>query len=422
MTMNPEHRRSPRIVPAALSFNLRLSALAVIVGCVLIIGMMQPAQAQTFTVLHTFTGPDGLSPYSGVVMDGAGSLYGTTYGGGATGNGTVYQLRRNGTGYIHHQLHAFTGGSDGDQPYGGVALGQYGVLYGTSNGGTNDSGIVFSLQQPFSFCRSVSCPWFRNVLYDLASGGNAAPLYGQPALDAAGNIYATSVFGGSNEYGTVYEVSRSGSGWTGTTLYFFQAGGDPAYPTHNVILDSLGNLYGTTGGGGDYGQGAVFELERSGSGWVEQVLVSFGAPGTCAGYTLSGLIMDSAGNLYGGTTGDGTSACVFELSPSAHGWQFSVLYTFTISNGGQGPVGNLAMGSNGTLYGTTQGLGANGLGNIFRLSPSGSGWIYTDLYDFSNHGDGEYPTGDLTIDSNGNIYGTNIGDATGHGVVWKLTP
>ena len=200
--MNPEHRRSPRIVPATLSFNLRLSALAVTVGCVLIIGMVQPAQAQTFTVLHTFTGPDGLSPYSGVVIDSAGSLYGTTYGGGATGNGTVYELKRNGAGYLHKQLHVFTGGNDGDQPYGGIALGQYGVLYGASNGGVGNAGTMFSLQPPFSFCRSVSCPWFHNVLYDLASGGNAAPFYGQPAIDAAGNLYATSAFGGNYEYGT----------------------------------------------------------------------------------------------------------------------------------------------------------------------------------------------------------------------------
>ncbi len=152
------------------------------------------------------------------------------------------------------------------------------------------------------------------------------------------------------------------------------------------------------------------------------MLASFGAPGTCVGYTLSGLIMDSAGNLYGGTTGDGTTACVFELSPSPNGWQFSVLYTFTITNRGYGPVGNMVMGGDGTLYGTTKGLGANGLGNIFQLRHSGSSWIYTDLHDFSNHGDGAYPSGDLTIDSDGNIYGTTQGDASGHGVVWKLTP
>jgi uncharacterized repeat protein (TIGR03803 family) len=421
--MTPKCRRSASTGPA-LSFHLRLSALAVTVACLLIVGtgLMPSAQAQTFTVLHTFTGPDGLGPYSGVVMDGAGSLYGTTYGGGATGNGTVYQLKRNGSGYIHKQLHVFAGGDDGDQPYGGVALGPFGVLYGTSNGGPENSGTMFSLQPPFSFCRSVSCPWFHNVLYDLASGGNAGPFYGQPAIDGTGNLYGTSGFGGISEYGTVYEVSRSGGGWTGTTLYLFQAGAEGAYPPHSVILDSAGNLYGTTAGAGGYDEGAVFELEHTGSGWVEHVLANFGAPGTCVGYTLSGLIMDAAGNLYGGTTGDGETACVFELSPSSGGWQFSVLYTFTISNRGYGPVGNMVMASDGTLYGTTQDLGANGLGNIFRLSPSGSGWIYTDLYDFSNHGDGAYPSGDLTMDSDGNIYGTSQGDTTGHGVVWKLTP
>ena len=409
-----------QVSTSILGKALRGAAAALALTCALAVFAAGPAQAQTFTVLHTFTGPDGLTPYSGVTLDRGGNLYGTTYGGGASGLGTVYQLKRHGSSYVHNQLHAFKAGSDGDQPYGGVAFGPDGALYGTSNGAAENAGTVFSLQPPFSFCRSVLCSWIHNVLYDLANGGNAAPFYGQPALDAAGNIYATSAFGGSNEYGTVYEVSRSGSGWTGTTLYFFQAD-DADYPAHNVILDSSGNLYGTTAGGGD-DEGAVFELERSGSGWVEHLLVSFGAPGTCTGYTISGLIMDPAGNMYGGTTGDGTTACVFELSPSANGWQFTVLYTFTISNGGQGPVGNLVADSNGTLYGTTEGLGAYGLGNIFKLSPSGNGWIYTDLYDFSNNGDGEYPTGDLTIDSEGNLYGTNIGDASGHGVVWKLAP
>ncbi len=118
--MTPKYRRSASTGPA-LSFHLRLPALAVTDGCLLIVGMgmMPSAQAQTFAVLHTFTGPDGLSPYSGAVMDSAGNLYGTTYAGGATGNGTVYELKRNGSSYLHKQLHAFTGGDDGAQPYGG---------------------------------------------------------------------------------------------------------------------------------------------------------------------------------------------------------------------------------------------------------------------------------------------------------------
>jgi uncharacterized repeat protein (TIGR03803 family) len=215
-------------------------------------------------------------------------------------------------------------------------------------------------------------------------------------------------------------LSRAGSAWTGTQIYSF---GDPdaQYPGHNVVLDSAGNLYGTTDEGGSNSEGTVFQLVRSGSGWAETILFSFGTVEGAGGYPVAGLIMDRVGNFYGGTAGDGIAASVFELSPSGNGWQFAVLHSFAISGNAEGPIGNLVLDSNGNLYGTTKSLGTFGLGNIFKLSPSGSGWTYTDLYDFSNSGDGAYPIGDLAIDADGNIYGTNLGE-NGLGVVWKLTP
>jgi len=187
------------------------------------------------------------------------------------------------------------------------------------------------------------------------------------------------------------------------------------------VLDSAGNPYGTTDEGGAYSEGAVFELVPSGSGWSGRILVSFGALSGLGGYPVAGLIMDGAGNFYGGTFGDSFAASVFELSPSGNGWQVTVLHSFTISGNAGGPFGNLVMDNKGNLYGTTMSLGAYGMGNIFEISPSGNGWTYTDLYDFSNSGDGEYPTGDLIIDSEGNLYGTNLGES-GQGVVWELTP
>jgi uncharacterized repeat protein (TIGR03803 family) len=381
----------------------------------------QPGIAQTLTVLHTFSGPDGLYPYSGVTLDRAGNLYGTTNGGGANQEGTVYQLKRVGSSYIHNQLHAFTGGNDGEQPWGGVTFGPDGALYGTTAiGGFEGGGIVFSLRPPVTICRSVLCPWTETVLYGVAQFDGVQPSYGQIAFDSAGNIYGTTAFGGGEEYGDVYELSRSGNSWTGTQLYGF---GDPdaQYPPHNVILDSAGNLYGTTDAGGSHSEGTVFELVRSGSGWAENILFSFGELEGAGAYPAAGLIMDRAGNLYGGTTSDGFVASVFELSPSGNGWQTTVLHTFQPTGNSDGPWGNLVLDSNGNLYGTTKSLGTFGLGNIFKLSPSGNGWTYTDLYDFSNNGDGENPTGDLTIDGSGNIYGTNLGE-NGHGVVWELTP
>jgi uncharacterized repeat protein (TIGR03803 family) len=397
--------------------RLRERSFALALICALTM-LAAPSVAQTFTVLHTFSGPDGLYPYSGVTLDRAGNLYGTTYGGGASQDGTVYQLKRAGSGYIHNQLHAFTGGNDGEKPWGGVIFGPDGALYGTTTtGGFEEGGTVFSLRPPVTICRSVLCPWIETELYNIANFEGVEPAYGQVAFDSAGNLYGTTAFGGgSEEYGDVYELSRAGNGWTGTQLYSF---GDPdaQYPAHNVILDSAGNLYGTTDGGGSHSAGTVFELVRSGSGWSENILANLGLG--VGGYGASGLIMDAAGNLYGGTLGgDNTPASVFELSRSGNSWQLTVLHSFTT---GQACWGNLVFDSSGNLYGTTYSLGTHGMGNIFKLSPSGSGWTYTDLHDFSNNGDGENPTGDLTMDASGNIYGTNLGE-NGHGVVWELTP
>ncbi len=412
MTNHPEHSTT------TLRGNWHLAAFALAMHSALMIVALPSAQAQTVTVLHTFSGPDGLYPYSGVTLDRAGNLYGTTYGGGANQAGTVYQLKRAGSSYIHNQLHAFAGGNDGQQPWGGVIFGPDGALYGTTTaGGFEGAGTVFSLRPPVTICRTVLCPWTESVLYGVGQFGGLAPPYGQVAFDSAGNIYGTTAFGGIGEYGDVYELSRTGNGWTGTEIYSF---GDPdaQYPAHNVMLDSEGNLYGTTDGGGLDSEGAVFQLVRAGSGWSENILANFGASGA-GGYGATGLIMDAAGNLYGGTLGaENTAASVFELSRSGSGWQFTVLHSFT---SGSACWGNLVLDNSGNLYGTTYSLGTHGMGNIFKLSPSGGGWTYTDLYDFSNNGDGENPTGDLTMDANGNIYGTNLGE-NGHGVVWRLTP
>jgi uncharacterized repeat protein (TIGR03803 family) len=388
----------------------------------LAIGLLTlPAQAQTFTVLHTFTGPDGLTPYAGVTLDGAGNLYGTTFAGGTNGLGTVYELRRHGSSYILNELHAFAGGaSDGAVPFGGVIFGPEGLLYGTTyNGGYEDSGVVYSLQPLATICPTVSCPWTETTLYNFATYYNSfGALYGELAFDPSGNLDGTLAYGGRASCGSVYQVSRSGADWTGTTLYSFPS---TYNPTHNVIADPAGNLYGTTDQGGQYDAGVVFELTPNGSGWTEQTIASLGAPGT-GGDPLGGLIRDSTGNLYGGETGFNGNASVFELSPSGGGWQLTVLYTWSFSNNAEGPVGNLVLDSSGNLYGTTMSLGAHSYGNIFKLTRDGGGWTYTDLYDFQDNGDGAYPSGDLSIDGDGNIYGTNQGDQSGHGVVWKLTP
>src|ERR1035441_8342673 len=171
-------------------------------------------------------------------------------------------------------------------------------------------------------------------------------------------------------------------------------------PRSGVIFDSSGNLYGTTVYGGADNAGAVYELTHSGSGWVESILYSSGTEGDLP---VGGLVMDRAGNLYGSTAlggsyGDGT---IFELAPSGGNWTFTLLHTFT---GDVGPEDSLTMDAAGNLYGTTFTDGLYDAGSVLKLMPGSGGWTYVDLYDF--HDAGNFPSGNVILDSSGNLYGT----------------
>ncbi|MFZ0794834.1 MAG: choice-of-anchor tandem repeat GloVer-containing protein, partial [Candidatus Korobacteraceae bacterium] len=192
--------------------------------------------------------------------------------------------------------------------------------------------------------------------------------------------------------------------------------------------DSAGNLYGTTSawGYGDTGCcGTVFQLVNSGSGWTENTLYQF-TDGNDGRIPYGGVIADAAGNLYGTTTTDGANGggTVFELSPSGGGYTYQTLYSFSGEAGLEvGPYDDLAMDSAGNLYGTTYLDGRYGWGNVFKLAPSGSGWTYTSLHDFTGGSDGASPRCRLVFDSSGNLYGTtSIGGTNGYGVVFKIAP
>ena len=199
-----------------------------------------------------------------------------------------------------------------------------------------------------------------------------------------------------------------------------RAGQDGNQPTDGVVMDSGGNLFGTTPYGGvnhcQGGCGTVFELTPSGGGWSEQIIYRFeGVPDAQRPY--AGLIIDSAGNLYGAgyEGGENGGGAVFELSPAAGSWDYTVLYN--LSGSDNGPFVRLTMDSSGNLYDTTISPST-----IFELSPSGGGWTYTDLHDFSGN-DGSYPRGSVTLDGEGNLYGTtSMGGADGQGTAWELTP
>jgi uncharacterized repeat protein (TIGR03803 family) len=321
-----------------------------------------------------------------------------------------------------------------------VLFGPGGLLYGsTINGGnliTNTCfnrgcGVVYTLQTPTTACRTVLCNWIGNPIYQFASLTDGFEPNGTLAFDRAGNVYGTTGIGGTgqcvNGCGTVFQLTRSGNTWTKTTLYNF-SGGANSFPS-GLTIDSSGVLYGTTAAGGLFNQGTVFELTPSGSGFTFNLIYSF-HNGSDGGDPQGGVIVDAAGNLYGttGTGGSGGGGTVFELSPSGGGWTFSVLASMT---GFHGSVASLTFDSAGNLYGTTRDDGAFDFGNVFKLTPSGGQWIYTDLYDFTGGNDGGEPNAGVTLDSHGNLFGTalygnpqncSIQGAPGCGVVWEITP
>ena len=408
-----------------LIFNLSLSSAltALAIAFLLIVVATQPAQAQTFHVIHNFTGgQDGATPTAGVTLDTAGNLYGTaSYGG--VGYGTVYKLTHKGT---FNPLFAFNY-NDGAYPLARVIFGPNGTLYGTTNLGGLGVGTVFNLRPAARACTTALCPWTETVLYSFEGHPDGAgPDYGDLIFDQAGNIYGTTTAGGTPQnVGTVYELTpKSGGGYAEMPIYSFSVS-DGATPYNGAIFDNAGNLYSTTGYGGLSNSGTVFELMYVvASGWTESLLYSF-RNGSDGGVPYAGLIFDPSGNLYGATSayGTGGGGTVFELSPPGTWTTLTVLYSFTGTAGHTcGPWGTLVM-KGGNLYGTTYCDGANGFGSVFELTPSGPPWTYTSLHDFTGGSDGAYPISNVVFDASGNLYGTaSDGGAYNFGVVWEITP
>jgi uncharacterized repeat protein (TIGR03803 family) len=363
-------------------------------------------------------------------MDSKGNLYGTTMLGGANsngtsqGNGTVFELTPNGSGgWTETILHSFNG-TDGTWPTSGLILDAAGNLYGTTRiYGLNypnftGYGTVFELSPP----KKIGGAWTVSALLDLNGADGSAP-QGELTMDAGGNLYGTAQRGGAYGAGTAFKLSKSGTTWTPSVLYNFTGGSDGSTPLTSLIMDSGGNLYSTTKQGGIYGAGTVFELTPSGPSWSELVLDSF-AGGTTDGSGPSGNVMLGAppltsGNLYGVTEKGGTSGAGTVFSLSASGGIDSILYNFTGGADGSGPLGVIEDGS-GNLFGTTRSGGASGMGTVFELTPGGS---LITLCAF-NGANGSNPTRGLMMDSNGNLYGTTPSGGPlsgGSGTVFKLT-
>ncbi|HEY6764497.1 MAG TPA: choice-of-anchor tandem repeat GloVer-containing protein [Candidatus Sulfotelmatobacter sp.] len=397
------------------------AALAVLLPCLVAL-----AQSQ-FTVLHNFDPNlgEGAGLWNSVAFDTQGNMYGTTRGGGAHSYGTVFELSPNADGTWNQAvLHSFANGdTDGYLPISSVLVDGSGNLYATAEEGGSGhlhSGTVFEMIPS-------STGWTLKVLHNFGSTttDGASPKAGL-VMDRLGNLYGTA----SN----VFELTPKSSGWIESVLYSFPGINGGNGPYAGVILDPSGNLYGTAQAGGAYAGGVAYEIRHAAKRWKESVPHSFGAfPQDGVGPSNGNLTMDNAGNIYGTTfAGGATTACegngcgtIFKLSPTTGGhWKETVLYSFQSVATGFGPGAGVTLDSAGNIYGTTiyGGSTSCACGVVYKLSPNSDGtWIYTILHSFSGN-DGGQPLANLVL-YNGNLYGTAVGGGSGGGgVVFEITP
>jgi uncharacterized repeat protein (TIGR03803 family) len=309
-------------------------------------------------------------------------------------------------------LYNFTGGADGAYPQSRLTPDDTGNFYGTTQRGGLGYGTVFELSP------NGTGGWNETVLYSFTGGADGSvPDISYVVFDKHHNLYGTTSYGGSNACtygcGVVFELSRSGSSWTETVLYSFVGGLSGYYPAGGLIMDTAGNIYGALSNGG--ADGAVFELSPSGGGWTEKVIYS----PTDLIYA-GGLTMDASGNIFGAT-----ESTVFELSPNGTGgWNPTVIHTFTgAPKDGSYEVGTPVLDRAGSLYGTTYLGGTDDYGTVYELSPRKTGkWAERILHSFKGGtSDGSNPWAGIVFDTVGNIYGnTGAGGAYGDGTVFEL--
>jgi uncharacterized repeat protein (TIGR03803 family) len=397
--------------------------------------MTLAAQGQTYQVIYNFTGgDDGGAPYGGLTIDALGNLYGTTCGNfcdsAIVNDGTVFRLRKNGSGWSFDILHTFSGGNDGSAPSGRVVFGPDKNLYGTTAwGGGNGCygsgsgagcGTVFVMVPPTAVAPNAvgtHGAWGEAPIYRFQGGTDGAnPELGDVIFDAAGNLYGTSsnATGGASA-GTVYQLARSSHGWTMNVLYQFSGGNDGGSPIGTLVLAPSGLLYGTTLGGGAYSGGTVFQLAPTQSGWVFTNLYNLKASqgqNPIAGVIVAGGSMVVSAS----TSGPGNGGAMFIANND--------LFDTFFAGGNYDYPGPYMTptGSETNLYDTTHGDGAYYYGSVFQLQGC-AGWGYTSLYDFTGGTDGANPISNVVFDTSGNLYGTtSAGGAYGHGVIFEITP
>lgn len=371
----------------------------------LLSGAMVAAQTTQLGVDYVFRGKDGGLPTAALIEDTAGNLYGTTSSGGS-GFGVVFKLDT-----AHHEsvLHAFTG-PDGRLPHGSLVLDRFGNLYGTTSfGGAADFGTVFKIDSNGN----------ETALYSFTGSPDGRNPYAGLVMDVAGNLYGTTEFGGTSDLGTIFQIDASGRQ---RVLHSFTGDStDGSDPKASLIVDSAGNLYGTTFSGGSDARGTVFLFDTRQN--TEVILYNFSG-GADGGNPLGGITRANDGTFYGTAGFDGIdrrhgccrpgAGVVFSLTGTSQ----NVLYTFTGGVDGGVPSGDLVL-SNGVLYGTTQLGGPKHRGTAFSLTLADG--LETVLHGFTGKADGATPQAGLSMNAAGVLYGTaNTGGSDMKGTLFHL--
>lgn len=319
-------------------------------------------------------------------------------------------------------VYSFGGNSDGEYTDTELVMDHAGNLYGTSvQGGINGGGTVFQ----------VTPDGVHTVLYAFTGGIDGGEPYKGVTLDPQGNLYGTAVTGGGGSCeggcGVIFELLNSNGSWIFHVIHTFSGGFDGSGPGSPLAFDSSGNLYGTTPTGGGRGVGVVYCMSPNTNGaWSFQVIHTFTGGFDGSGGSASALLIDKTGNLYGTCTVGGVNGLgtVYRMFFSNDHWHFQTLYAFRGSPDGALPYGGLVLDKAGNLYGTTYYAGANDLGTVYRLSHVKGQWIETVLHSFKGGATGDSPISSLVAGKDGSLYGTTSdgGAAScGCGVIYKMT-
>ena len=382
-------------------------------GLAALIAFGVAAEAATETVLYSFTN-SGTGYPEGDLYIRNGSLYGTGAGDGKAGDGQVFKLTKSGGSWKAKTLVTFDG-ANGSQPFAGLIRDSKGVLYGTTwEGGAYNGGSVFALSRSGG-------KWVEQTIWDFGGTGDGVQPTSGLVIDTSGNLYGTTYLGGAYNAGIVFVLSNVSGVWKEKLLLTFSGKATGWDPYAGLLMAGPETFYGATQYGGDRGgDGTVFKLFKSAGVWKEKIVYSFSGGD---GYEPMGtLIMDENGALYGTTYAGGSNdvGVAFMLSQSGGKWTETVLHSFNFNNtDGYSPYAGLTLGPSGILYGTTP-FGAGG-GTVFELAQSRGLWTETIVHAFGGHGDGSFPAGGVTLDKNGVLYGTTEAGGTDNlGTVWEI--